>query len=95
MAHKKPHVEQTLTLQPGGNTGRQKARRGRDARALDAREALGRADPVGPLNRGPVGQRRPSVSGRPAMRLRFCTAWLAAPFIKLSITPKAMSRPEA
>ena len=38
-------------------------------------------------------QRRPSVSGRPAIRLRFWTAWPAAPLPMLSITPKQVTRP--
>src|SRR5262249_57007468 len=41
--------------------------------------------------------RRPSPdsSGRPSARLRFCTAWPAAPFTRLSRAEKTTTRPGA
>ena len=41
----------------------------------------------------PATHSSPSVSGRPNIRLRFCTACDAAPFHRLSITEKTMIRP--
>ena len=38
---------------------------------------------------------RPSVSSRPSIRLRHCTAWPDAPFQRLSIAEKASTRPRS
>ena len=44
-------------------------------------------------DRSPVSWARPSVSANPAIRFRFCTAWPAAPFRRLSIEARTMTRP--
>ena len=46
-----------------------------------------------PVAAGDRAQSRPSVSGSPAIRLRFWTAWPAAPLPRLSITPNTVTRP--
>ena len=38
---------------------------------------------------------RPSVSGKPLIRLKLCTAWEAAPRARLSMTEMTMTRPRA
>ena len=76
-------VEPARGLEPAG-----------DARGAEARRQVARV--VGDVLRASATQRThssPSVSGRPNIRLRFCTACDAAPFHRLSMTEKTMIRP--
>src|SRR5207249_4690545 len=45
--------------------------------------------------RPPSSVGRPSASGQPSATLRFCTAWPAAPFTRLSSAEKTTARPGA
>ncbi len=85
-------VEGVRRLQPARHTRGVEARRRAHRPAGDRRQALGGVEPVG-ADDGGQAQSRPSVSGRPAIRLRFCTAWPAAPLPMLSMTPNAVTRP--
>ena len=88
-----PEVERARPLQAAGDAARPEARRRRHRSARDRLEAIGRPQPVVAPDRGEPHPSRPSVSGRPAIRLRFCSAWPAAPLPRLSMTPKTVTRP--
>ncbi len=75
-------------LQAGGDPGRAEALR-QPARRVD--RMLGKGYPAGRGRR--LGHVSPSLSSRPNIRLRFCTACDAAPFHRLSIAENTSTRP--
>ena len=70
----------------GGEARRQLGR-------VELLDALGRLDPAR-AEEAPA-HRRPSVSSRPSIRLRFWTPWPDAPFQRLSIAEKARTFPRS
>src|SRR5580700_4349451 len=62
--------------------------------AMDvAKSQTPQADRKGRLNARWNQRGKPKVSGKPFMRLKFCTATPEAPLIRLSVTEMTISRP--
>ena len=74
--------------------GRPGAKAGRELRRVELLDPGGRLDPAG-LEEGLGAHSNPSVSSKPSIRLRHCTAWPDAPFQRLSIAEKASTRPRS
>ena len=77
-----------VVLDPGGDARGAEAQR--QPALDDLADVVGRVHPAGAEERA---HRRPAVSSRPNIRLRFCTACDAAPFHRLSITAKTNTLP--
>ncbi len=87
-----PEVEGPRGLEAARDPRGVVARGGRHRAPLERDEALRRAQPVAAQDRR-QGHSSPSVSGSPAIRLRFWTACPAAPLPRLSMTPNTVTRP--
>src|SRR4029077_3726809 len=65
------------------------AEAGREQGGIELLHPVGSVDPARPEE---GGHSSPSVSSRPSIRLRFWTPWPDAPFQRLSIAEKAITR---